>query len=157
MGAPMFSVFVAQVEAEFGEPARDVLAGFRQMGLSWRDIAGALELVGEDSVRRYAIRLGAYDGRKLYRYHGAHETLSDRARRLGFASLDAMVADARQRGLTNWDVARRLKAHYCSVVKATKDKTMPRPRTARQRESALRVVAAINQRRRSAYRSPAGR
>lgn len=96
---------VAEVEAEFDEPLRDVIVIMRQQGNTWRTIASALN-VSRFTLYHWRQELGIEDHRRLRDAFSASPSKTDMAaRRLGYRNARQAVVDLRTSGHTLQETA----------------------------------------------------
>jgi len=116
----------AEIEAEFGEPVRDVIVGLREQGNSWRTVAGALgtTLV---TLQEWRKELGLPLDRSIQIYDPSslpeHTPTDILARELGYKDATEAVLDMRlKQGLTLEQVAERLGVCIGTVLRYTPKK-----------------------------------
>lgn len=109
----------AAIEAEFDEPIADVIMGLRELGNSWRTVAGALGVhYGTLQEWRKALGLPMDKANKVYDPSSYPEdNPTDRlAKRLGYESIVDAVTDMRIRqGLTLKEAGAVLGCHYQTI------------------------------------------
>ena len=104
---------IAEIEAEFSEPLRDVIVGMREQGCTWRTIAGALG-VSRAQVYLWRRQFGIKDRRRFYRKRARVDST---AQTLGYRDAQEAIRELRWSGLTLSEVANLL---GCSVRTVTR-------------------------------------
>jgi len=117
-----------EIEAEFGEPIRDVIIGLREVdgGNSWRTVAGCLDICRTTLLEwRKALDIGVDTSDKRYdpsSYPDGKpiQHLDHRAKKLGYEDAKDAVLDLRlEQGLTIKEAANVLDCHYNTITKHT--------------------------------------
>lgn len=139
------------IEAEFGEPLRDVIVGLREQGNSWRTVAGTLD-VSLAALQEWRKALGLpLDTHDKLRDPSSHRHMPKserRARELGYPSLHEALLDMRVRQrLTIFQIADRLGVHYGTV-----SAHMPRKIRGKLRNRSPHARAALQRRNRETRR-----
>jgi len=89
-----------RIEAEFGEPLRDVIVVMREQGCTWGTIAGALG-VSRSQVYLWRKGLGIEDHRRLRDAASSRPSKIElAARRLGYRNAEQAIIDLRFSGHT---------------------------------------------------------
>jgi len=97
-----------EIEAEFGEPLRDVIVGMREQECTWGTIGGALG-VSRSQVYLWRKELGIEDSRRLYNAGSfGPSKVEMAARRLGYRSAEVAIIDLRFGGRTLAETAEML-------------------------------------------------
>ncbi len=86
-----------EIADEFGESVPSLIAGLRKENNNWEAIAGILG-VGVYAVRQWAKDFGIRDTRRIYNNFNRHNLLENRAKKLGYASFEAMAIEYRSGG-----------------------------------------------------------
>lgn len=138
------------VEAEFGEPVRDVILGFRRDGHSWNTIAGAMDIAPE-TLRAWRHHLGLRVDRRLHCPRAGKEFASPadrKARRLGYEDAGDAIRQMRcGDGLTVRQVAARLGVSVSTIVDRTPaEARVAQSRTPAKIASALRNLERVQNR-----------
>ena len=111
------------IEAEYGEPVRDVVQGFRDMGLKWDTVAEILG-VTTSTLWAWRLQLGMRVSRRNPVYYDedyrTQRSYSDRmARAAGFESMADAIRAMHMRGTPKIKMARRLGVDVSTVKKHT--------------------------------------
>lgn len=116
----------AAIEVEFDEPVRDVIAGLREMGNSWRTVAGALE-ISRSTLQEWRHELGLpFDQHdNVYDPSSTPESTptDGKAQALGYANAIDAVLDMRlTQKLTLRQAAYKLDVHPQTIVRYTPER-----------------------------------
>ena len=127
---------IAAIEAEFGEPFADIVAGMRTNNTAYETIAGALRM-SCTTFRRWLKKYDLFDGRSAKPIPRIRPT-DQRAQQLGFRNAGQLVIDFRLDEKTNIDIAQALGCHHGYVYYITPESVKglniitPRRRAARR-------------------------
>lgn len=125
----LYTPRMREVEAEFGEPIRDVIVGLRETCITWRNVAGAMD-IGFQTLREWRIRLGiAIDGARVCDETSSKDVADRRigmaARDLGYVGVQDAIADMRMvRRMTLRECAKALGVSPPTVAQYAPSGTM---------------------------------
>ena len=141
---------IRSIEVEFGESITEIVAGFREMGYSYRDTAGALD-VPYSTFIKWEEELGFSDGKTNWRNGEYPNSLTERAMRLGYTDIESMICQLRHSGKSRIEIGVMLGCHPASLWKHTpQEAKYLDTRTQKQTDARREVMSKMNENRRKA-------
>lgn len=140
---------IQKIEEEFGESMVDIVAGFRDMGYSYKDIAGSLEIpYGTFLKWQRRIPQLASDGERKWQRGILHNSIDKKAQQLGYQNARHAVRVLRHT-MTRKDIGKLLNCHPASLYRHTPDEVKYiQVRTEKQIEARRKSAMALNEKRR---------
>ena len=142
---------IKAIEEEFGEDFRSVVSGFREMGYSYSDIAGTLE-VPYPTFIKWQYKLGLTDGKINWRNGERPNLLNVKAKQLGYSDIGSMISELRHEGKGRKEIGGLLNCNPTSLYRRTPKEALylNNPTTERQKEARRKTIGKVNENRKMA-------